>query len=53
MKKNTLFSEVYALDKSTNRYMIEIALDHTKIFLTNGIRPPLSGEKLMLTWSFI
>jgi hypothetical protein len=27
MKKDTLFSEVYALDKSTNRYMIEIALD--------------------------
>jgi hypothetical protein len=27
MEKDTLFSEVYALDKSTNRYMIEIALD--------------------------
>jgi len=27
MKKKTLFSEVYAFDKSTNRYMIEIALD--------------------------
>lgn len=27
MKKDTLFSEVYALDKSINRYMIEIALD--------------------------
>jgi hypothetical protein len=27
MKKDSLFSEVYALDKSTNRYMIEIALD--------------------------
>lgn len=27
MKRDTLFSEVYALDKSTNRYMIEIAID--------------------------
>jgi hypothetical protein len=27
MKKDTFFSKIYALDQSTNRYMIEIALD--------------------------
>jgi hypothetical protein len=27
MKRKSVFSEVYALDQSTNRYMIEIALD--------------------------
>ncbi len=28
MKQNQLFNEIYAIDASTNLYMIEIALDH-------------------------